>query len=69
MTTWQQESFRPISPWAAVAAVLLPPLGVFIARGLTPAFWVTVAATLIGWVPGVALALALPFIPERIPIR
>lgn len=65
----QQESARPISPWAVVAAILLPPLGVFLARGLTPAFWLTVAATLIGWVPGVALALLLLLIPERIPIR
>jgi hypothetical protein len=38
-------------------------------RGLTPAFWLTVVATVIGWVPGVALALMLLFIPERIPIR
>jgi uncharacterized membrane protein YqaE (UPF0057 family) len=69
MTMWQQESIRPVSPWAMVAAILLPPLGVFIARGLTPAFWLTVAATLVGWVPGVVLALLLLFIPERIPIR
>lgn len=67
---WQQESLsRPVSPWAVVAAILLPPLGVFIVRGLTPAFWLTVVATLIGWVPGVVLALVLLLIPERIPIR
>lgn len=66
--TWQQESTRPVSPWAVVAAILLPPLGVFLTRGLTPAFWLTVLATLIGWLPGVALALALLLIPERIPI-
>lgn len=69
MTTWQQESVRPISPWAIAAAILLPPLAVFMVRGLTPAFWLTVVATLIGWLPGVALALMLLFIPERIPIR
>ena len=69
MTSWQQETaFRPVSPWAAVAAILLPPLGVFMVRGLTPAFWLTVVATLMGWVPGIVLALLLLFIPERIPI-
>jgi uncharacterized membrane protein YqaE (UPF0057 family) len=67
--TRQQDAMRPVSPWAMVAAVLLPPLGVFLARGLTPAFWLTVVATLIGWLPGVLLALLLLFIPERIPIR
>ena len=58
-----------MSPWVTVAAILLPPLGVFMARGLTPAFWVTVVATLVGWVPGAVLALMLLFIPEWIPIR
>lgn len=65
----QQVSARPISPWAVVAAILLPPLGVFIARGLTPAFWVTLLLTLIGWLPGAIFALALLIVPQRIPIR
>jgi len=68
--TWQQESlYRPVSPWAMVAAILLPPLGIFIVRGLTPAFWLTCLATVIGWVPGVVLALLLLLVPGRIPIR
>ncbi|KRB79846.1 hypothetical protein ASE00_19305 [Sphingomonas sp. Root710] len=65
----QQISAAPISPWALVAAILLPPLGVFLARGITPAFWLTVVLTVIGWLPGVVLALVLLLIPERIPIR
>ncbi|KKC25647.1 YqaE/Pmp3 family membrane protein [Sphingomonas sp. SRS2] len=65
----QQVSTAPISPWAVVAAILLPPLGVFMVRGITPAFWLTVVLTLIAWLPGVAIALALLLIPERIPIR
>lgn len=69
MTSRQQDSVRPASPWAILAAVLLPPLGVFIARGLTPAFWATVVATLVGWLPGVVLALLLLLMPERIPLR
>ena len=70
MSSRQQEiATRQPSPWAVVAAILLPPLGVFMTRGLTPAFWLTVAATLIGWAPGVVLALLLLLIPERIAIR
>lgn len=65
----QQLSMSPLSPWALVAAVLLPPLGVFLSRGLTPAFWLTVILTLVGWLPGVLIALALLLAPERIPIR
>ncbi len=40
-----------------VAAVLLPPLGVFLARGLGAAFWLNCLLTLIGFVPGVVHAL------------
>lgn len=65
----QDRTDRPLSPWAIVAAILLPPLGVFLVRGITPAFWITVLATLIGWAPGVVLALALLLIPDRIPVR
>jgi uncharacterized membrane protein YqaE (UPF0057 family) len=69
MTDRQQDGVESLSPLAVVAAILLPPLGVFIARGLTAAFWLTVVATLIGWVPGIVLALLLLFVPERIPVR
>lgn len=65
----QQERPHPVTPWAVIAAVLLPPLGVFLSRGITPAFWLTVVLTVIGWFPGMVLALALLFVPERIPIR
>ena len=67
--TRQQATVAPASPWALVAAILLPPLGVFMARGITPAFWITVLLTVIGWVPGIIVALALLLVPERIPIR
>jgi uncharacterized membrane protein YqaE (UPF0057 family) len=67
--TGQQISQRPVSPWALVAAILLPPLGIFMVRGLTPAFWLTVVLTIIGWLPGVILALLLLLVPDRLPIR
>ncbi len=40
-----------------VAAVLLPPLGVFLARGLGGAFWLNCLLTLLAFVPGVVHAL------------
>jgi uncharacterized membrane protein YqaE (UPF0057 family) len=46
-----------MNPFAIVAAILLPPLGVFLDRGITPAFWITVALTCLGFVPGVIFAL------------
>lgn len=42
---------------AIVAAALLPPLGVFLAQGITPAFWLAVGLTCLGFIPGVIFAL------------
>lgn len=41
----------------AVAAVLLPPLGVFLDRGMGAAFWIAAGLTCLAWLPGVAYAL------------
>jgi len=40
-----------------VAAILLPPLGVFLTVGLGTAFWINVLLTLLGWVPGIIHAI------------
>ncbi len=40
-----------------IAAVLLPPLGVFLARGIGSDFWINCVLTLLGYVPGVVHAL------------
>ena len=40
-----------------VAAVLVPPLGVFLARGIGGAFWLNCVLTLMAFVPGVIHAL------------
>ena len=48
---------------ALIAAILLPPLGVFLGRGLTRDFWIDVVLTLLGWVPGVIFALVSLFRP------
>ena len=45
------------SPAAIIAAILLPPLGIFLARGLGPAFWIGTVLTILFWVPGILFAL------------
>lgn len=40
-----------------IAAILLPPLGVFLTRGLGRDFWIDVILTLLAYVPGIAFAL------------
>lgn len=41
-----------------VAALLLPPLGVYLVQGLGPAFWITAVLTCLGLAPGIVFALA-----------
>jgi len=48
---------------AVIAAILLPPLGVFLRRGLGPEFWIDVLLTLLGWIPGILFALVVLFRP------
>ncbi len=40
-----------------LAALLLPPLGVWLTEGLGLTFWVALALTCFGWLPGAAFAL------------
>jgi len=40
-----------------VAAVLLPPLGVFLHSGLRSRFWLNLLLTLFGYIPGVIHAV------------
>lgn len=40
-----------------LAAVLLPPLGVFLKRGIGGEFWISVVLTLTAFVPGMIYAL------------
>jgi uncharacterized membrane protein YqaE (UPF0057 family) len=42
-----------------IAALLLPPLAVFLDEGVSPNFWIDVALTCLGFLPGVAFALFL----------
>ena len=51
-----------------VAAVLLPPLGVFLGRGLGRDFWIAVVLTLVGWLPGVVFALVALLRPDLLPL-
>lgn len=45
------------SPGRIAAAVLLPPLGVYLARGAGRDFAIGCALTVLGYLPGVAFAL------------
>lgn len=40
-----------------IAAIILPPLGVFLQVGLGGHFWLNVLLTLLGFIPGVIHAL------------
>ena len=42
---------------AIVAALFLPPLGVFLQRGLTRDVWIAAALTMLFFIPGVIFAL------------
>ena len=45
------------SPGQIAAAILLPPLGVYLARGAGQQFLIACGLTLLGWLPGAAFAL------------
>ena len=40
-----------------VAAILLPPLGVFLQVGLGKHFWINVLLTILGYIPGIIHAV------------
>ncbi|MFP4008024.1 MAG: YqaE/Pmp3 family membrane protein [Spirulinaceae cyanobacterium] len=33
-------------------AIILPPLGVFLTKGISPAFVINILLTILGWLPG-----------------
>jgi uncharacterized membrane protein YqaE (UPF0057 family) len=42
---------------AIIAALLLPPLGVWLVHGLGPTFWLSLALTCLAFVPGMIFSL------------
>ncbi len=40
-----------------IAAILLPPLGVFLTMGVSPALLINIGLTVLGYVPGIIHAL------------
>lgn len=40
-----------------IAAIVLPPLGVFLTMGVSQALVINILLTLLGWIPGVIHAL------------
>jgi uncharacterized membrane protein YqaE (UPF0057 family) len=51
-----------VQPLAVIAAIFLPPLGVFLDRGIGKSFWLTCLLTLIAFVPGMVFALYLTLV-------
>lgn len=59
-----------VSAAAIVAALFLPPLGVFLDQGLTRSFWISAVLTVLFFVPGVIFALVTILRgPSRAPAR
>ena len=52
-----------------IAALLLPPLAVFLRQGIGPAFWIAILITLLFWVPGIVFALVVVLRPGLLPAR
>jgi uncharacterized membrane protein YqaE (UPF0057 family) len=48
---------KRVSPVAVAGAIVLPPLGVFLDRGIGRDFWIAAGLTCLAWLPGVAFAL------------
>jgi uncharacterized membrane protein YqaE (UPF0057 family) len=48
---------------AVIAAILLPPLGIFLTRGIGPEFWIGTLLTILFWVPGIIFALVVVLRP------
>jgi uncharacterized membrane protein YqaE (UPF0057 family) len=46
-----------LDPVKVIAAILLPPLGVFLEVGVKGHFWLNILLTLLGFIPGVIHAL------------
>jgi uncharacterized membrane protein YqaE (UPF0057 family) len=40
-----------------LAAIFLPPLGVFLTVGIGGAFWINIVLTLLGYIPGIIHAI------------
>ncbi|GAB4225685.1 MAG: YqaE/Pmp3 family membrane protein [Stanieria sp.] len=40
-----------------LTAILLPPLGVYLTIGISPAFIINILLTILGWIPGIIHAL------------
>jgi uncharacterized membrane protein YqaE (UPF0057 family) len=58
------------TPGAIIAAILLPPLGVYLGDGVVGRdFWIAVALTCLGWLPGVVWALFTVFRPRVRSVR
>jgi uncharacterized membrane protein YqaE (UPF0057 family) len=55
---------------AAIAlAILLPPIGVWLARGVGPAFWASLVLTVFAYIPGIVFSVVAVCFPRVLPKR
>ncbi|KAI9229723.1 MAG: hypothetical protein DHS80DRAFT_29519 [Piptocephalis tieghemiana] len=55
-------SWNAVDIVTAILTLLLPPLAVFIKRGIRLDFWINLLLTILGWFPGVIHAWIIIFI-------
>ena len=51
---------------AIALAVLLPPVGVWMVRGIGPSFWVSLALTVLAYVPGMIFSVVAVVRPDLV---
>ena len=62
------EAGRPkLGAGTIVAALLLPPLGIFLDRGVSRDFWIAFGLTCLGYLPGVAFTFFTLLRPRAVP--
>jgi uncharacterized membrane protein YqaE (UPF0057 family) len=54
-----------VRPGRVAAAALVPPLGVYLARGAGRDFWIASGLTVLAFIPGMAFALWRVLAPEK----
>ena len=56
-----------MNPVLIIAALLLPPLALYLAEGVGARFWIALGLTCLGFLPGVAFALFVILTHHRKP--
>ncbi|MDB5737207.1 MAG: hypothetical protein JWO65_875 [Sphingomonas bacterium] len=55
---------RKVGIGTILCALLIPPIGVWLARGIGPAFWISLLLTILAYVPGMIFSLVAVLSPD-----